>query len=88
LTDNLTAHAGFGIDDPNDADSLIGRTYNQVIYGNAFLKLTEHLLTGLEVSSWLTTYHNRTDEQGFRPTNDPTEPGKSVTVDWTVRYKF
>jgi hypothetical protein len=88
VTPNVHAHVGYGFDDPNDNDSLIGRTYNRVAYANVYLDLTEHLITGLEVSSWHTTYHNRTNEPGFVPTDDPTADGEAVAIDWTVRYKF
>jgi hypothetical protein len=87
VTPNIHTHVGFGIDNPIDRDSVIGRTNNQVVYGNVFLDLTEHLITGLEVSSWRTGYHNKTlgtpDE-----IDAPTDPGESVAIDWTVRYKF
>jgi hypothetical protein len=84
VTPDIHTHIGFGIDNPNDNDSLLGRTNNQVVYGNVFLDVTEHLITGLEVSSWRTSYHNRTND----PTLSPTAPGEAVAVDWTVRYKF
>ncbi|TWT81908.1 hypothetical protein CA13_33630 [Planctomycetes bacterium CA13] len=89
LTKKATAHMGYSIDDPDDNDSLLGRTKNQVIYTNIFYKVTDDLTTGFEVSSWRTDYHNRTDEPGYvyQP-NAPTEPGKAVLFDWTLRYKF
>jgi hypothetical protein len=87
VTPDVHAHVGFGIDNPNDRDSLIGRTNNQVIYANVFLDVTKHLITGLEVSSWKTAYQNKTlgtpDE-----IDAPTEPGEAVAIDWTIRYKF
>jgi hypothetical protein len=87
VTSNIHTHAGFGIDNPIDRDSLIGRTNNQVVYANVFLDVTERLITGLEVSSWRTGYQNQTlgtpDEIDY-----PTEPGEAVAIDWTVRYKF
>jgi hypothetical protein len=88
LTPSLVANIGCGIDDPRDQDSLIGRTYNHVIYANMFLDITDNLRTGLEVSSWLTKYHNRTDEPGFVPVAFPEEPGKATVLDWTVQYRF
>ncbi len=84
VTPDIHTHLGFGIDNPNDKDSLLGRTNNQVVYGNVFLDVTEHLITGLEVSSWRTTYHNLTND----PDLSPTTPGEAVAIDWTVRYKF
>jgi hypothetical protein len=88
ITPNVHTHFGFGIDDPIDIDSLLGRTYNRTVYGNVLLDLTEHLMTGLEVSSWRTTFHNITDQPPFVPVDGPREPGKAIAIDWTVRYKF
>ena len=84
----LTTNVGFGIDDPREADSLIGRTYNRFVYANLFLSLTDHLRTGLEISNWRTSYHNRTNEPGFNPVDSPTAPGKATVIDWTVQYRF
>jgi hypothetical protein len=86
VTPCIHLHAGFGIDDPNDRDSLIGRTNNRVIYGNVFFDLTDHLITGLEVSNWRTGYQNQTAAPNAVPF--PTAPGEATTIDWTVRYKF
>jgi hypothetical protein len=88
VTPHIHSHFGFGIDDPNNSDLLIGRTYNRVVYANVFLDMTKRLVTGWEVSSWRTSYANRTSEPGFNPVPGPTEPGKAVAIDWTVRYKF
>jgi hypothetical protein len=90
LSPCLTANFGFGVDDPNNGDSLIGRTYNRVIYANMFLALTDNLRTGLEVASWKTLYQNKTLDE---PDPDdripgPTAPGEAVTIDWTVQYRF
>jgi hypothetical protein len=88
LTPYLTTNVGFGIDDPREADSLIGRTYNRFVYANVFLKLTDQLRTGLEVSDWRTSYHNRTGEPGFNFIDSPDQPGKATVIDWTVQYRF
>lgn len=88
VTPYLTSNVGFGIDDPRDQDSLIGRTYNRFIYANMFLDITQNLRTGLEVSFWRTSYHNRTDEPGFVPVASAEEPGKATVLDWTVQYRF
>ena len=88
LNANLTTNFGFGIDDPREADSLIGRTYNRFVYINLFVDLTDQLRTGLEVSDWRTSFHNRTDEPGFNPVESPNQPGKATVVDWTVQYRF
>ncbi len=86
----LTSHFGFGVDDPNNNDSLIGRTYNRVLYANVFVQITDNLRTGFEVSSWLTTYHN--DTLNEPDPNDriafPTLPGEATVLDWTVQYRF
>lgn len=84
----VSLHAGASIDDPNDNDSLIGRTKNQVVYANVIYRASDQLTTGIEVSSWRTEYHNRTDEPGFTFVDSPTAPGEAVLFDWTVRYSF
>ncbi|TWU35116.1 hypothetical protein Poly41_42600 [Novipirellula artificiosorum] len=88
LNKKSSLHFGYSIDDPNDADSLIGRTKNQVLYANIFYKFTDNLLTGFEVSNWRTDYHNRTNEPGYTFVSAPTEPGKAVLLDWMMRYTF
>lgn len=88
LHPNLTTNMGFGIDDPREADSLIGRTYNRFVYANLFLSVTDHLRTGLELSHWRTSYHNRTSEPGFNPIASPEQAGKATVIDWTVQYWF
>jgi hypothetical protein len=90
LTPRVHSHIGFGIDDPNNADSLIGRTYNHSIYANVFFDCSQNVKTGLEISSWKTLYQNKTlaepDPADRLP--DPTAPGEAVVVNWTVRYSF
>ena len=90
VTRRLRTHVGFGIDDPNNADSLIGRNYNRVIYANVFFDVTDRLKTGLEVSTWKTLYQNETldepDPDDRLP--NPTAPGEAVVLNWTVRYSF
>ena len=90
VTPCLQAHVGAGIDDPNDHDSLIGRTYNRSIYANMFLQLTDNLRTGFEVTAWRTGYHNLTlsDPNPDNRLPGPTQPGKATTLDWTVQYRF
>jgi len=88
LNSCMTTNVGVGIDDPRDADSLMGRTYNRVVYANLFVDVTDNLQTGFELSSWRTSYHNRTNEPGFTPINTPSAPGKANVVEWTVRYHF
>jgi len=84
----VVTHIGYSIDDPDDKDSLLGRTKNQMLYTNLYYKISEDLITGFEVSTWRTDYHNRTNEPGFTPVAGPTEPGKAVLFDVTLRYAF
>ena len=90
ITPSVNVHMGFGIDDPNNDDSLIGRTYNRVIYANVFLDMTKQLKTGLEVSTWKTLYQNATLDESAASDRlpDPTAAGEAVVIDWTVRYSF
>ena len=87
-TPKFRNHIGFGVDDPNENDSLFGRSYNQFIYVNAILDINDQLSTGLEVTYWKTLYHD--ERAGLIPADElmPTEPGKSVTIDWMVKYAF
>ncbi len=90
LNSCVTTHFGFGVDDPNNGDSLIGRTYNRNIYANVFVQLTDNLRTGLEVASWKTLYHNTTlqEPDPADRISFPTAPGEAVVLDWTVQYRF
>jgi hypothetical protein len=84
----VSFHIGYSIDDPNDEDSLIGRTKNQTLYGNVFYRVTEKFTSGWEVSWWRTDYQNRTNEPGFTPVDAPSTPGEAIQLDWTLRYAF
>ncbi len=88
LTERLSAHVGYGLDDPRNEDFQIGRTYNQFIFANLVLRLTPALSTGLEVSQWQTFYQDT--RVGLIPMSElrPTEPGEAVTIDWMVKYVF
>lgn len=88
LNSYWTTNVGFGIDDPRESDSLIGRTYNRFVYLNLFLNLSKQLRTGIEVSNWRTSFHNRTGDPGFNFIDSPDEPGKATIIDWTVQYRF
>ena len=87
-TDRLHSHVGYGVDDPDDADSLVGRTYNQFIFANVTYDVTKNLLTGFEVTSWKTLYQE--ERAGLVPPADLTTPtpGESVVLQWMVKYGF
>lgn len=84
----LHSHVGFALDDPRDNDSLFGRNYNQVIFANLILDVSDNLTTGLEVTSRKTLY--RETRVGLIPPDQltPSAPGEAVTIDWMVRYQF
>jgi hypothetical protein len=87
-TSSLHSHVGFGVDDPNNKDSLIGRSYNQFIFANLVVDVADNLTTGIEVTYWKTLYHDR--RSGLVPPDQlsPSEPGESMVVDWMVKYSF
>ena len=87
-TEDLHSHIGLGIDNPRDKDSLLGRTLNQFLFANVIVDLSQSCSTGLEVSYWRTDY--RDTRAGRIPPEDltPSTAGKSVTIDWMVRYGF
>ncbi|MHB8971538.1 MAG: hypothetical protein ACYC3X_04585 [Pirellulaceae bacterium] len=79
----LHSHAGFGLDDPNDNDFLVGRSYNSFVFTNLMYDITKKFSTGFEVSYWKTSYVDR------RPIPlGPLEQGNSVTLDWMFKYGF
>lgn len=58
LSASMGAHAGFGIDDPNDED-LTGsseRTRNSMLFGNLTYTILKNYLFGIEVSYWETEF--------------------------------
>ncbi len=87
-TPRLHSHTGFGIDDPNDDDSLFGRTYNQFIFANFTYDITDHWVTGFEVTDWKTLYQEK--RTGLIPPNEllPSTPGRAVVLEWLVKYDF
>jgi hypothetical protein len=87
-TDFLSTSVGYGVDDPEDGDLLFGRSYNQFIYSNVLVALTDALSTGIEVTYWKTLYQET--RIGLVPPTElgPTAPGKAVTIDWMVKYEF
>jgi hypothetical protein len=76
-TDVLHTHAGYSIDDPNNADlSTTGeRSFNQVFWGNISYDVTSKLMMGIEVSSWKTLYIGK-------------RPGDAVRSEFVVKYGF
>jgi len=84
----LHSHAGFGLDDPRNQDLLFGRTYNQFIFANILFEITRTLSTGFEVSHWKTLYQDTRKGQISDALLQPSAPGKSVTIDWMVKYEF
>ncbi|HSG73140.1 MAG TPA: hypothetical protein VLA12_22185 [Planctomycetaceae bacterium] len=88
LSPRLESHIGFGIDDPEDEDSLLGRVQNSFVFGNLILQVTDELSTGVEIAFWRTLYHDR--RVGMIPAAliTPRTPGEAITLDWMVRYDF
>lgn len=88
ISDQLQTNLGFGAEDPDDNDLLMGRVFNQFLFVNMIYELTAGLRTGVEVSYWKTKYEE--DRTGLV---DPAlliadAPGRSVTIEWMVRYDF
>ncbi|NUQ65375.1 MAG: hypothetical protein HUU20_23150 [Pirellulales bacterium] len=72
----LHSHVGYGVDDPLNEDIAVGgRTYNQFIFGNIIIDVTQKLIFGFEVTSWKTLYQQR-------------QPGESVTFEFSGQYGF
>lgn len=82
------SHVGFGIDDPQNADSLVGRIQNHSIYTNVLVDLSPQLTTGLEIAVWRTLYHDLRAGQVPDSLLIPDAPGEAVTIDWMVKYAF
>jgi len=78
----LHSHAGYGLDDPLDADVIQGRSYNQFIFANMVFDVTKNLNVGFEVSSWETLYIDN------RPGGVAPKPGESVGLEFTGKYGF
>ncbi|MGE0758929.1 MAG: hypothetical protein AB7O38_18055, partial [Pirellulaceae bacterium] len=58
-TETLHSHAGYGIDDPFDADVAASqRVRNQFFFGNIIYDVSKNLQLGFEVSQWQTAYSN------------------------------
>ena len=87
-TPRLHSHVGFGVDDPRDTDLLFGRSYNQFIFANLSFDLSGKLTTGIEVTSWKTLYRETREGLVAADLLIADAPGKSVTIDWMVKYAF
>ncbi len=69
-------HAGFGLDDPDDADLMAGsRARNVALWSNVQRDFGGSLSAGLEVSRWETRYLGM-------------EEGSSMRVQTSVIYSF
>ena len=82
-TNCVHSRLGAGVDNPNDADVFVGRSYNRFIFTNIEVNFTEHLTSGVELAYWRTHY---VDARPL-PLN-PTQPGESCVIQWTVRWAF
>ncbi len=83
MTDRWRIVSGWGLDDPNDNDLVVGRKYNQFVFANTSFDVTNSLVTGFEVTFWRTLY------QDLRTVPTPiVEPGESVVLQWMVKYGF
>jgi len=73
------SHAGMGIDDPRDEDSLLGRTQNSFVFANLIWHISDELSTGWELAWWRTLYHER--RAGLIPPAllTPSAPGAAFT---------
>ncbi len=80
--------SGFGLDDPRDNDSLLGRTYNHQYYANVLWTLNKAIQTGLQVSVWKTLYHEERVGQIPPELLTPDAPGNSVVFEWMFKYAF
>jgi len=81
-TSRWHSHVGFGIDDPNDNDLVLGRRYNHFLFGNVHFDVTEKLNAGLELSSWKTLH------TGAAVGDPDLPPGESVRLEFVTRYGF
>lgn len=87
-TPQWESHVGVGVDDPDDSDSLLGRTFNRFIFGNLIWNVTEQLKTGVELTFWKTEYQETRKGLIDPALLSPSAPGRATTVEWMVRYDF
>ena len=88
LTPQLHSHTGYGVDDPNDRDLMVGRSFNSFLFTNLMYDITKKFTTGLELAYWKTSYVDQ--RAGLVPAGQlgPTEQGNSVIVNWMCKYAF
>ncbi|MHB8866322.1 MAG: hypothetical protein ACYC6N_28380 [Pirellulaceae bacterium] len=86
--EQLHSHVGYGVDDPNNRDLFIGRTYNSFVFANLMYDFTQKFSTGFEVSYWKTSYMDSRAGQIPPEQLGPTEQANSVTLDWMFKYGF
>jgi hypothetical protein len=82
------SHFGYGLDDPDNNDSLFGRTYNQFLFANISHDVSKHLTTGFEVSAWMTHYQDQRAGQIPDDQLMPVSPGEALIFQWMFKYGF
>jgi hypothetical protein len=87
-TPRWESHLGFGIDDPANHDSLLGRIRNQFIFGNLIWHVTPKLDTGFEMTWWETDYQEQRSGLINPALLTPDERAQAVTLEWMVKYDF
>lgn len=58
--------AGYGMDDPDDADLSSGRSMNSSVFGNVRYSFVENVAVGLELSQWKTEYIGGSESDNLR----------------------
>ncbi len=58
--------AGYGMDDPDNADFATGRSRNSCVYGNVRYALVPQMTVGFELSNWVTNYKDAETANDFR----------------------
>jgi len=80
-TPEIHTHVGYGVDDPDNQDLLIGRSYNSFLFGNVMYDITKKFTMGFEVANWR-TFYVAVDQPG------PTEPADAWVFEWMCKYAF
>ncbi len=65
-TSKMQFSAGYGMDDPDNADFASGRSRNSCVYGNVRYALAPQVTVGLELANWVTNYKNAASVKDFR----------------------